>query len=98
MIHREVTITNRLGLHARAAARFVAIAAQYEADIHVCRGDKRVNGKSIMGLMMLAAGRGSTIELEADGTDADEAMERLVQLVEGGFQENGTGSSDQGVC
>lgn len=90
MIQREVTITNRLGLHARAAARFVATASAFDADIHVCRAERRVNGKSIMGLMMLAAGRGTTITVEAEGADAENAIESITRLVEEGFDENTT--------
>ncbi|MFP4129167.1 MAG: HPr family phosphocarrier protein [Halorhodospira sp.] len=91
MIRRTTTIHNHLGLHARAAARFVALASEYECDIHVCYGDKRVNGKSIMGLMMLAAGDGAEITLEAEGADAEAAVAALAELVSNGFNEAGSG-------
>ncbi len=87
MIRRTTTIHNHLGLHARAAARFVALASAYACEIHVCHGDKRVNGKSIMGLMMLAAGDGAELVLEAEGTDAEAAVAALAELVSNGFSE-----------
>ncbi len=87
MIRGDVVIPNRLGLHARAAARFVATASTFQAEIHVRRGEKRVNGKSIMGLMMLAAGKGTTLTLECEGPDAKQALTALTALVEGGFEE-----------
>jgi len=83
----RVQIVNRLGLHARAAARFVGVAATYESDIRVRFGDQTVNGKSIMGIMMLAAAYGSEIEIIADGPDEDEALQALVDLVADGFGE-----------
>ena len=78
---REVTIVNRLGLHARAAARFVETASRFQAEVQVIRGDRRVNGKSIMGVMMLAAAKGTRLTLEAHGEDAAEALEALERLV-----------------
>ena len=87
MSQRDVTIVNKLGLHARAAAKFVALAGRYQADIQVHREGKTVNGKSIMGMMMLAAGRGTTITLEANGEDADAALDALEGLVNERFQE-----------
>ena len=66
----EVTIVNRLGLHARAAAKFVTLASGFESDIRLVRGEREVNGKSIMGVMMLAAGRGTQLRIVADGADA----------------------------
>ncbi len=89
MITREATLRNRLGLHARAAARFVAVAAAYSSDIHVRYGDKRVNGKSIMGLMMLAAGDGAVLTIEAEGEDAEQAAEALAELTASGLGEPG---------
>lgn len=80
-------IRNRLGLHARPAAEFVKLAGAYSADVWVVRGDLEVNGKSIMGVMMLAAEAGSAISIRASGTDAAAAVEALVTLVEGGFDE-----------
>ncbi|WP_290652727.1 HPr family phosphocarrier protein [Aquisalimonas sp.] len=85
---REVTIINKLGLHARAAARFVTIANRFQAGILVHRDDKTVNGKSIMGMMMLAAGRGTTLTLEAEGEDACEALDALEALVNDRFEES----------
>ena len=85
---REVEIVNRLGLHARAAARFVAAANQFSSDIQVSREGRSVNGKSIMGMMMLAAGQGSWIRIEAEGTDAASALDTLEQLVAERFGED----------
>lgn len=84
---REVRIVNRLGLHARAAAKLVTLASQFAADIHVQRGAKRVNGKSIMGVMMLAAGLGTTIEIIAEGEDEEDAVEKIAELVQRRFGE-----------
>jgi len=87
MPQRVVPIVNRLGMHARAAAKFVSLASQYAADIHVSREQQRVNGKSIMGVMMLAAAQGSEITIEAEGEDADEALDALAELVADRFGE-----------
>ena len=87
MPQRVVPIVNRLGMHARAAAKFVSLASQYAADIHVSRDQQRVNGKSIMGVMMLAAAQGSEITIEAEGEDADEALDALAGLVADRFGE-----------
>ncbi|MDN3517370.1 HPr family phosphocarrier protein [Aquisalimonas lutea] len=84
---REVTIINKLGLHARAAAKFVALAGRFDSVVQVHREGKTVNGKSIMGMMMLAAGRGTTIVLDAEGDDADDALDALEGLVNERFQE-----------
>jgi phosphocarrier protein len=84
---REIEIINRLGLHARAAARFVSTANGFESDIHLRRGPRTVNGKSIMGVMMLAAGRGTRLQLITEGPDAEEAADALCQLVENRFGE-----------
>ncbi len=81
-IRREVTVRNRLGIHARPAAAFVKLASRFESEILVEKDDQTVNGKSIMGLMSLAAGRGSKIRITARGPDAERAMEALTQLVE----------------
>lgn len=83
----QVTVINKLGLHARAAARFVRLAAEYESDISLTHNGRRVNGKSIMGVMMLAAGMGSCIGIEADGGDAEQALEALNQLIQDRFGE-----------
>jgi len=88
VIHRDVPIVNKLGLHARAAAKFVTLASNFAAQIQVRKGERTINGKSIMGVMMLAAAKGSTITLIADGNDAEEAIERLAQLVAERFGES----------
>lgn len=84
----EVTIVNRLGLHARAAAKFVTLASGFESNIRLVRGEREVNGKSIMGVMMLAAGRGTRLKIVADGGDADEALMRLEELIASRFGED----------
>jgi phosphocarrier protein HPr len=86
-VRRIVTIMNRRGLHARAAARFVKLAAQYRADISVAKNGTEVSGLSIMGLMMLAAGPGTEIEIRASGAQAIEAIAALGALVAGKFDE-----------
>jgi phosphocarrier protein len=85
---KTVTIVNQRGLHARAAAKFVKLAAEYEAEILVERNGSEVGGQSIMGLMMLAAGPGSTIDIAATGAQAEAALAALVSLVERGFDED----------
>jgi phosphocarrier protein HPr len=87
-IEKELTILNRLGLHARPAAMFVRIASRHRAEIWVSKEGEEVNGKSIMGLMMLAAGQGSTLRIRCDGPDADKAMEDLEDLIKAGFNED----------
>lgn len=87
VVERVVRIVNELGLHARPAAEFVKIASKYQSDIQVRRDDMVVNGKSIMGVMTLAAERGSELAIVADGGDADAAVRALVALVESGFKE-----------
>ena len=84
---RDATIVNPLGLHARPAAQFVRLASTFGSNIEVVKDSMAVNGKSIMGVMMLAAEYGSTITLRADGPDADLALDALATLVEGGFCE-----------
>jgi phosphocarrier protein HPr len=84
---REVVVRNRLGLHARASAQFVKTAGRFQAEITVETGSQRVNGKSIMGLLLLAAAQGTTLKLSAAGTDASEALDALAALVEGLFGE-----------
>jgi len=81
MIEGQVTICNKLGLHARAAAKFVATASEFESEIEIEKDGKRVNGKSIMGVMMLAASKGTDIKLLIEGTDAQLAMDKIKQLV-----------------
>jgi len=87
MPSREVTIVNKLGLHARAAAKLVTTASGFAADIRLRRGDREVNGKSIMGVMMLAASQGTAVELLADGEDAGPALEALATLIADRFGE-----------
>jgi phosphocarrier protein len=87
LLCRTVTIVNRRGLHARAAAKFVTLAERFGASVEVLRDGQNVSARSIMGLMMLGAGMGSTIQLQADGWDAKEALEALTGLVEAGFNE-----------
>ena len=88
MLQREVEIVNKLGLHARASAKLTQIAAKYQSDVWLSRNGRRVNAKSIMGVMMLAAGKGSTIIIEAEGIDEAEAMTALEQLVAARFGEH----------
>jgi phosphocarrier protein len=83
----EVTIINKLGLHARASAKLAQLANNFEADVWLERNDRRVNAKSIMGLMMLAASQGSTVNIETEGKDADAALARLIALVARRFDE-----------
>ena len=83
----EVTIKNRLGLHARAAAKFVHLASRYRAQIRVARAGRVVDGKSIMGILLLAAAHGTTIAISADGADERDALVALCELVNGGFGE-----------
>ena len=86
-LEKEITIINRLGLHARPAAMFVRIASRYRSEVWVAKEGERINGKSIMGLMMLAAGQGSTLTIECEGPDADKVMEELEQLIQNKFSE-----------
>ncbi|MAS91682.1 MAG: phosphocarrier protein HPr [Verrucomicrobiales bacterium] len=82
----ELTIPNQEGLHARPAAKFVKLASQFDCDIWVEKDDEEINGKSIMGLMMLAAAQGSIIRVSAEGDDADLAIEKISALVNSGFE------------
>lgn len=84
---RVVTVVNRRGLHARASARFVKLASEFAAEVTVARNGAEVSGRSIMGLMMLAAGPGTEIEVEARGRDAERALAALAGLVDDGFDE-----------
>lgn len=84
---RDLVVTNRLGIHARPAAMFVRTASRYACEVLVEKDGETVNGKSIMGLMMLAAGPGSKIRVRADGTDATQATEALASLVNSKFNE-----------
>jgi phosphocarrier protein len=87
MIRREVTLCNRLGLHARAASKLVQCASQYSSQVWVIRDERRVNAKSIMGVLLLAAPCGTALTLEAEGDDAEVAIEALAALVDERFGE-----------
>ncbi len=87
-IEKEIPIVNRLGLHARPAAMFVRIASRYRSEVWVSKEGEEVNGKSIMGLMMLAAGQGSKLRIRCEGVDAEKAMEELEALINAKFNED----------
>lgn len=87
MERRRITIINKLGLHARAAAKFVTLASRFDSEVRLARGGHVVNGKSIMGVMMLAAARGTELELSADGADAAAAVRELERLIAERFGE-----------
>ncbi len=86
-LRRTVDICNERGLHARASAKFVKLASGYDAEVRVGRDGQMVDARSIMGLMMLAAGVGSTVEIEAEGPQAEEALDALTALIEARFEE-----------
>ncbi len=88
MQHKEVEIINKLGLHARASAKFTKLAGQFQCEVWLTRKDRRINAKSIMGVMTLAASKGSIIEIETIGEDEIEAMTALVALVASYFEED----------
>ena len=90
MTSQSVVVVNELGMHARAAAKFVHVATRYQARVRVARDAREMDGKSIMGILLLAAARGSTISITAEGADESEAVAALVALVRSGFGE--------GVC
>lgn len=87
MIKSSVTISNKLGLHARASAKLTKLAGSFPCEVWISRGERRVNAKSIMGVMMLAAGLGSTVELETQGEREQEAMQALLDLFNDKFGE-----------
>jgi len=87
MITSRITISNTLGLHARASAKLTKLAGTFGCDIHLARGGRRINAKSIMGVMMLAAGMGAEIEIETDGPDEQQAMTALRDLIDSKFGE-----------
>ncbi|HXG89090.1 MAG TPA: HPr family phosphocarrier protein [Vicinamibacterales bacterium] len=87
MLNCEVTIKNRLGLHARAAAKFVHLATRYRSHVQVSRDDRVIDGKSIMGILLLAAACGTTIHIAVDGPDEQDALTALCELVNSGFGE-----------
>jgi phosphocarrier protein HPr len=88
MISRSVTVVNQLGIHARAAAKFVHVAGRFAAHVRVARDHREMDGKSIMGILLLAAARGSTLTISADGDDETDAVRALVALVATGFGED----------
>ena len=87
MIRSTATISNKLGLHARASAKFTKLAGSFQCEVHMSRNGRRINAKSIMGVMMLAAGLGSDVELETDGSDEQAAMQALLALINDKFGE-----------
>jgi phosphocarrier protein len=87
MQQREVEVINKLGLHARAAAKLTQLAAKYQSEVSIGRNGRKINAKSIMGVMMLAAGKGARITLETDGPDEVEAMDAIVALINDYFGE-----------
>lgn len=87
MIRRTVTISNRLGLHARASAKLTKLAGSFACEVFMSRNGRRVNAKSIMGVMMLAAGLGSEVEIETEGVDEQPAMDAIVALIDDKFGE-----------
>jgi len=88
VVESEITVINRLGLHARAAAKFVSLASGFQAEVTVTREGREVNGKSIMGVMMLAAGQGSVLCLRAEGPDESAAIAGLSELINDRFGED----------
>ena len=87
MIKQEIEIINKLGLHARASAKITQLAAQFKCDINLLRNTRKVNAKSIMGVMMLAASKGAKIEIETNGADEQDAMDELIKLINDKFGE-----------
>ncbi len=87
MLQREVEIINKLGLHARASAKLTQVAGRFQASVWIGRNGRRVNAKSIMGVMMLAAAMGSKVLIETDGPDEEQAMDAVTQLIAAGFEE-----------
>ncbi|MES2535395.1 MAG: HPr family phosphocarrier protein [Pseudomonadota bacterium] len=88
MIQQEVEIINKLGLHARASAKLTQLAAKFKSEVWMTRNKRRVNAKSIMGVMMLAAGKGAVVTLEADGVDEKECFDALLKLIQTKFGES----------
>ncbi|MGV3655343.1 MAG: HPr family phosphocarrier protein [Noviherbaspirillum sp.] len=88
MIQKDIEIINKLGLHARASAKLTQLASKFRSDVWMTRNARRVNAKSIMGVMMLAAGKGATVTLEAEGPDEKECFDALVSLIQGKFGES----------
>ena len=88
MIHKEIEIINKLGLHARASAKFTQLASRFKSEVWLTRNKQRINAKSIMGVMMLAAGQGAKLELEASGEDEQACVDALVELIHNRFDED----------
>ena len=88
MLKAEALVVNRLGLHARPSAKLTATASKFKSEVWLSKGSRRINAKSIMGVMMLAAARGSTLVIEAEGADEREAVEALRQRIDSGFGED----------
>ena len=88
MLSRSVTVANKLGLHARAAARFVHLASRFQAHVKVSRGSQTMDGKSIMGILLLAAAAGTVLRVSADGDDEQAALDALCVFIETGFGED----------
>ncbi len=88
MTSRNVTVVNQLGMHARAAAKFVHLAGRYQAHVRVSHGVREMDGKSIMGILLLAAAKGTSLTIRADGNDEQAAVDALVDLVQSGFGED----------
>ena len=87
MLTRETEIINKLGLHARASAKLTQLAGKYQSEVWMAKGPRRINAKSIMGVMMLAAGKGSTIVVETDGNDEQQALDAILKLIADKFGE-----------
>jgi len=87
MLERDIEIVNKLGLHARASAKLTQTAGRFQSEVWLSRSGRRVNGKSIMGVMMLAAAKGTKLSIDIEGPDEDEAMQALVELIEDKFGE-----------
>ncbi|HRE17425.1 MAG TPA: HPr family phosphocarrier protein [Rhodocyclaceae bacterium] len=87
MLTTETEITNKLGLHARASAKLTQLAGKYQCEVWMAKGDRRINAKSIMGVMMLAAGKGTRVTVETDGSDEQAAMDALLALIADKFGE-----------
>ncbi len=87
MVQQELEIINKLGLHARASARLTQLAAKYRSEVFISRSGRRVNAKSIMGVMMLAAGKGATVTIDAEGEDEEAAVAALAELIANRFGE-----------
>ena len=88
LITRDIEIINKLGLHARASAKLTQLAGKFQSEVWLTRNQRRINAKSIMGVMMLAAGKGSTVTLEAEGSDEQECFDALAELISARFGES----------